>query len=114
MFQSAYKHLGRVDVIFGPYHKGGNHWTLVYVDVKKGELVYIDPMRPRNEHDMAEEICQKWLEWALLHNAVCPESVVPHNLKPVTVKDAVQKDGRNCGIFTMCVRTKLIIPFTEL
>ena len=92
-----------MDIIFGPYHKGGNHWTLIYVDVVNGTLLYIDPMRPRNENDTAQEFAHKWLEWALLHNSVCPDSAVPSKLTAVTTKHAVQRDGRNCGIFTMCV-----------
>ena len=60
-------------------------------------------MRPMNEYHVAQEIGNKWLEWARLHNNVCPDSPVPAILKPVTKKHAVQRDGRNCGIFTMCV-----------
>ena len=105
-----------MDIIFGPYHKGGNHWTLIYVDVVNGTLLYIDPMRPRNENDTAQEFAHKWLEWALLHNSVCPDSAVPSKLTAVTTKHAVQRDGRNCGIFTMCVSVhgSVLIKYVNL
>ena len=110
-FQAAYNKIGEVDIIFGPYHKGQNHWTLIYIDLKREELLYIDPLG-HNEIEVAQEIGYRWLEWALLHNTKCPQSVVPANVKAVTVKHALQCDGRNCGIFTMCVRN-LVLQFTE-
>ena len=94
-------------MLFGPYHIGGNHWTLVYIDISKKQLVYIDPLGPPNEHELAETFAYHWLEWALLHNSSCPESVVPTDLEAVTVEHAVQMDSRNCGIFTMCVHNNL-------
>ena len=75
----------------------------MYIDVKKGQLLYIDPMSPRNENAVAQQIGNKWLEWAQYHNVLCTDSLVPVRLTAVTKKHAVQRDGRNCGIFTMCV-----------
>lgn len=102
-FQAAYNKIGEKHILFGPYHKGQNHWTLVYIDLRKEELLFIDPLGPPNELEVAEEISYKWLEWALLHNTTCPQSVLPANLKAQNVQHALQRDGRNCGIFTMCV-----------
>ena len=102
-FQAVYNKIGKVDILFGPYHKGQNHWTLFYINLRKEELVYIDPLGPPNENEVAEEISFKWLEWALLHNTTCPKAVVPANLKAVTVQHVLQQDSRNCSIFTMCV-----------
>ena len=94
-----------VDIIFGPYHKGQNHWTLIYIDLKREELLYIDPLGLPNENQVAQGIRYRWLEWALLHNTTCPQAMVPANVKAVTVKNALQCDRSNCGIFTMCVNS---------
>ena len=102
-FQAAYNKIGEVDILFGPYHKGQNHWTLFYINLQKEELVYIEPLGPPNENEVAQEIAFKWLEWALLHNTTCLKVVVPANLKVVTLQHVLQQDGRNCSIFTMCV-----------
>ena len=98
-----------MDAVFGPYHKDGNHWTLVYIDFKKKQLLYIDPLGPPNEHELAETFAYHWLEWSLLHNSICTEAVVPTELEAVTVQHALQRDSRNCGIFTMCVRNTLLL-----
>ena len=102
-FQASYNKIGTVDILFGPYHKGQNHWTLFCINLQKEELVYIDPLGPPNKNKVAQEISFKWLEWALLHNTMCPKAVVPANLKAVTLQHVLQQDGCNCGIFTMCV-----------
>ena len=98
-----YNKIGEVDILFGPYHKGQNHWTIFYINLLKEELVYIDPLGPPNKNEVAQEIAFKWLEWALLHNTMCPKAVVPANLKAVTLQHVLQQDGQNCSIFTMCV-----------
>ena len=94
-------------VLLGTYHKEQNHWTLVYIDLVKRELLDIDHLDPLNEHNKAEEFADHWMEWALLHNQYSPNVAVPINLALVTTNHAVQRDGHNCGIFTMCVRTIL-------
>ena len=76
---------------------------LVHTDLAKRELLYIDPRALLNEHNKAEEFPDHWMEWALLHNQYSPNAAVPMHLAPVTMKHAMQRDGRNCGIFTMCV-----------
>ena len=98
-----------MDAVFGPYHKDGNHWTLVYIDFKKKQLLYIDPLGPPNEYKLAETFAYHWLEWSLLHNSICTEAVVPTELEAVTVQHALQRDSRNCRIFTMCVRNTSLI-----
>ena len=85
---------------------------LIYINLKREELLYIDPLGLHNENEVAQEIRYRWLEWALLHNTMCPQSVVPATVKAVTVKHALQHDGHNCGIFTMCVRN-LVLQFTK-
>ena len=45
--QAAYNKLGEFSTLIGPFHKDGNHWTLVVVDIEKSELLYIDPWLPR-------------------------------------------------------------------
>ena len=109
-FQAAYNKIGEVEILFGPYHKGQNHWTLVYINLRKEELLYIDPLGLPNENEVAQEMVYRWLEWALLHNTTCPQAVVPANIKAVTVEHALQHDGRNCGIFTMAVSLQPIAP----
>ena len=105
--QAAYNKLGEFSTLIGPFHKDGNHWTLVAMDMEKNELLYIDPLAPATEHSTAEEFSHNWLEWALLHNQASPHAVVPTFLSPVTSAHAIQRDARNCGIFTMCVRKLL-------
>ena len=80
---------------------------LVVVDIENNELLYIDPLAPATEHATAEDFTHNWLEWALLHNQSSPHAIVPTFLSPVTVRHAIQRDARNCGIFTMCVRSSL-------
>ena len=89
------------------YHKEQNHWMLVYIDLVKRELLYIDPLALPNKPNKAEEFADHWMEWALLHNQYSPNAAVPMHLAPVTMSHAVQKDGHNCGIFTMCVHKTL-------
>ena len=48
--QEAYNKLGEFSTLFGPFHKDGNHWTLVVVDIEKSELLYIDPLAAVSEH----------------------------------------------------------------
>ena len=91
------------------YHKEENHWTLVYIDLIKRELLYIDSLAPPNEHNIAEDFADHWMEWALLHNQYLPNAAVPIHLTPITTEHAVQRDGCNCGILTMCVRKCLHI-----
>ena len=98
-----YRKIGDMDALFDPYHKGGNHWMLVFIDLNKRQLVYIDPLGPPNEHKLVETFAYHWLEWALFHNSNCPELVVPTELEVVTIEHALQRDSCNCGIFTMCV-----------
>ena len=105
--QAAYNKLGEFSTLIGPFHKDGNHWMLVVVDMEKNELLYIDPLAPATEHATAEDFTHNWLEWALLHNQSSPHAVVPTFLSPVTARHAIQRDARNCGIFTMCVRNCL-------
>ena len=106
--QAAYNKMGEVEAVFGPFHQNGNHWTLVYVNFVTSKLVYVDPLGPPTENATAEKFAYNWLEWALLHNDVCPDASVPAHLEAVTVPHALQSDGRNCGIFTMCVRTYVL------
>ena len=80
------------------------HWTLLYIDLVKRELLYINPLALPNEHNKAEEFADHWMEWALLHNQYSPNAAVPMHLAPVTMNHTVQRDGRNCGIFTMCIQ----------
>ena len=96
-------------VLLGTYHKEKNHWTLVYIDLVKRELLYINPLALPNKHYKAEEFADHWMEWALLHNQYLLNAAVPTHLTPFTMKHAVQRDGCNCGIFTMCVRKFLRI-----
>ena len=105
--QAAYNKLGEFSTLIGPFHKDGNHWMLVVMDIEKSELLYIDPLAPASEHATAEDFSQNWLEWALLHNQLSPHAVVPAFLSPVTTAHAIQRDARNCGIFAMCVRINL-------
>ena len=95
--------------LLGTYHKEENHWTLVYIDLVKTELLYIDPLALLHKHNKAEEFADYWMEWALLHNQYLPNAAVPMHLTPITMKHAVQRDGHNCSIFTMCVHTILHI-----
>ena len=76
---------------------------LVHIDLQKEELLYIDPLGPPDENKVAQEMAYKWLEWALLYNTTCPHTVIPVNIRPVTVQHVLQQDGRNCRIFAMCV-----------
>ena len=76
----------------------------MYIDLVKRELLYIDPLAPLNKHNKAEEFADHWMELALLHNQYSPNAAVPTHLVPVTTNHAVQRDGHNCSIFTMCVR----------
>ena len=76
---------------------------LIYIDVQKQELLFIDPLGLPNKKEVADEIGYRWLEWALLHNTMCPQTMVPVNMKAVTVEHVLQQDGQNCGIFTMYV-----------
>ena len=85
------------------YHKEENHWTLVYINLVKRELLYIDLLAPPNEHNKAEEFADHWMEWALLHNQYSWNAAVPMHLTSVTMNHVMQRDGHNCGIFTMCV-----------
>ena len=102
-------------MLLGTYHKEENHWTLVYIDLIKRELLYIDPLAPLNKHNIAEDFADHWMEWALLHNWYSSNAAVPIHLTPITTEHAVQRDGRNCGIFTMCVRKCLhIIQLPQL
>ena len=82
--QAAYNKLGEFSTLIGPFHKDGNHWMLVVMDIEKSELLYIDPLAPASEHATAEDFSQNWLEWALLHNQSSPHAVVPAFLSPVT------------------------------
>ena len=93
-FQAAYNKIGEVEILFGLYHKGQNHWTLVYINLRKEELLYIDPLGLPNENEVAQEMVYRWLEWVLLHNTTCPQAVVPVNIKAVTVEHALQHNGR--------------------
>ena len=104
--QAAYTDVGQAQVLFGPYHKNANHWTLVYIDMVTKTLLYVDPLGPPDEQSVAENFSYHWLEWALLHNNALPQSSVPETLRAVTTQHAVQRDSRNCGIFTMCVRNE--------
>ena len=106
-FQAAYNKLGEFSTLIGPFHKDGNHWTLVVVDIEKSELLYIDPLAPTSENATAEDFSHNWLEWALLHNQSSPHAVVPTFLSPVTTAHAIQHDACNCGIFAMCVHKNL-------
>ena len=89
--------------MFGPYHKDRNYWTLVYINFQKQQLSYIDLLRPPKEHEIAETFMYNWLEWVLLHNSMLPDATVPCTLETVTMQHALQRDGQNCGVFTMCV-----------
>ena len=104
--QTAYTDVGQAQVLFGPYHKNANHWTLVYIDMVTKTLLYVDPLGPPDEQSVAENFSYHWLEWALLHNNALPQSSVPETLRAVTTQHAVQRDSHNCGIFTMCVRNE--------
>ena len=101
--QAAYRKVGEAEVIFGPYHKNGNHWTLVLINFVTKQLLYIDPLGPPDEQSVADNFSYCWLEWALLHNSGSEASPVPTTLTAITTKHALQRDSRNCGIFTMCV-----------
>ena len=76
----------------------------MYIDVVMNQLLYIDPLGPPDEQGVAENFSFHWLEWALLHNNIFPESSVPATLTAVMTQHTVQQDNRNCGIFTMSVR----------
>ena len=76
---------------------------LLFIDLVKRELLYMDPLVPENEHTKAEEFADHWMEWALLHKQYSLNAVVPMHLAPVTTKYTVQRDGCNFSIFTMCV-----------
>ena len=79
-FQAVYNKTGEVNIIFGSYHKGQNHWMLIYINLWREELLYIDPLGLPNENKVAQEIGYRWLELALLHNTMCPQAVVPANV----------------------------------
>ena len=61
-----------MNILFGNYHKGQNHWTLVYINLQKEELLYIDPLGPPDENEVAQEMGYKWLEWALIAQHYVP------------------------------------------
>ena len=75
----------------------------MYINLHKEKLLYIDPLGQPKENEVAQEMGYKWLKWALLHNTTCPQAVVLANVKVETIQHALQCDGCNCGIFTMCV-----------
>ena len=99
----VYTDVGKAQVFFGLFHKNSNHWTLVYIDMVMNQLLYIDPLGPPDEQGVAKNFSFHWLEWALLHNNIFPESSVPATLTAVMTQHAVQWDSRNCGIFTMSI-----------
>ena len=105
--QAAYNKMSEVEAVFGPFDQNGNHWMLVYINFVTRKLVYVDPLGPPTENMTAEKFAYNWLEWALLHKDVCPDAFVPTHLEAVFIPHALQSDGRNCGIFMMCVCTSL-------
>ena len=62
---------------------------LVYIDLVKRELLYIDPLALPNEHNKAEEFADNWMEWALLDNHYSLNAAVPTHLAPVTTNHTV-------------------------
>ena len=60
--QAAYRKLGKFSALLGTYHKEANHWMLVFIDLVKRELLYIDPWALENEHTKAEEFADHWME----------------------------------------------------
>ena len=102
-----YRNLGQVQGFFGPVHTNSNHWTSVYINLVANTLLYIDPLSPPNEQAVAETYTYNWLEWGLLHNNNVPNCSVPTSLTAITTPHLHQKDNRNCGIFTMCVRINI-------
>ena len=93
--------LGRV-MCYVEHLKNSNHRTLVYIDLRKKELVYIDPYGGQSEQDVETKFVKNWQDWANLWNEITKNNI-PINLKLWIIPHAKLKDDSNHGIFTMCV-----------
>ena len=72
----------------------GGHWSLFFVDVRKGLLYFIDPIGANTPfHPNIHQVFQKWNVFAhsqpFLRDKIWEKKVIEHS---------EQKDGYNCGI----------------
>ena len=100
-------------MLFGTHLKNGNHWTLVYVDLRKKELVCIDPYGGKSEQDVGTKFVKNWQEWANLWNEITKNNI-PTKLKLRIIPHAKQNNDSNCGIFTIWVSIIVNINFISI
>ncbi|XP_035663612.1 uncharacterized protein LOC118407260 [Branchiostoma floridae] len=82
----------RKDFILIPWNSTGGHWVLIVVDVKKGVIMYLDPMET-GFTKTAEEGCS--IVTQLLHIKF-PKGF--NHLQVMLPNKTGQKDGRSCGV----------------
>lgn len=87
-------------IIIAAHLQDGNHWVLVMLDTNVGTFLYLDPLIHKEEEtgNLYLHHFEMWLRELHKHDS----SVKRHeSLALRIVEHARQRDGRNCGIWTM-------------
>ena len=83
------------------------------MDLRKNELIYIDPFGGPSEKTVGTQFVNNWQHWAHLWNDVTNNTIAT-KLKLKILPHAIQNDVQNCGIFTMCVSIIVYINLTSM
>lgn len=95
--------------VFSVCHVGGNHWTLVIIDISMNDIVIYDPLNEETWVDMTRERCETILipiveDWRHRYaDAMNYEYVKWKFWNWRILNGPTQSDGNSCGIFVLAV-----------
>ena len=92
---------------------GGNHWTLVVINLKSKDFLFMDPKGDMGidytcgvkYNNMWQLYCKVWNQNLL--PIVYTTKTLPHNMQP-------QDDSNNCGIYTLMASISFLYFLREL
>ena len=90
----SYATLNQAKYIF-PVNHHGNHWIIVYADLRKGYICAINPMNPNTADDHSRFLANRI---AAFLNALFDTRLSYVNMDTYLPK---QRDGYNCGIYIL-------------
>jgi Ulp1 family protease len=94
---------GIVDVVWFPLHVGGNHWTLLKIDLVSRTIVYADSLYGLPPIDELA-LVQWWLKSLLSisedFSVIEPDFVCPR-----------QQDGHSCGIIILSILASVLLQY---
>ena len=97
------------DILIGTYMSGGNHWTLVMIDLKKQLFSFIDPKNDMDrDYKLCEKYCRNWTIFCKVWKRVYLQDQAAYCFGSKVFAHDWQgdKDSNNCAIDTLLVRHK--------